>query len=49
MFVDLKRLLGLKVQCKKNQARAPIGEGEGVYDLGQDVGGANIMKIEQGA
>ena len=48
MFVDLKRLLALKVQCKRNQSRAPIGENDGVFDLGQDMGGANIMTIEQG-
>ena len=49
MFVDLKRLLALKVQCRARQNRAPIGAEDGVFDLGQDIGGANVMTIEQGA
>jgi len=49
MFVDLKRLLGVKVQTKTNENQQMAGNiTNGVFDLGQDIGGANIMTIEQG-
>ena len=30
-------------------APATAGQEDGVFDLGQDIGGANVMTIEQGS
>jgi len=47
MFVDLKRLLQTKVKAKLKENQVPNGGADGVLDLGQDSGGANIMRIAE--
>jgi intraflagellar transport protein 81 len=50
MFVDLKRLLAVKLQVAETQRdQLPLGHEDGVFDMGQDIMGANVMTIEQGA
>lgn len=49
MFVDLKRLLTVKLQVAQTQEQLPLGNEDGVFDMGQDIMGANVMTIEQGA
>lgn len=47
-FVDLKRILMCKHQLMKvNENKDPNGTADGVLDLGHQVGGANVMTIEQ--
>jgi len=49
LFVDLHRLLETKLKVKQQENQVPNGGSDGVLDLGQDIGGANIMRItEQG-
>ena len=46
IFEDLRRLLYVKLQVHQNQQQ-PNSIHDGVVDLGQDVGGANVMTIAQ--
>ena len=46
IFEDLRRLLYVKLQVQQNQQQ-PNSMNDGVIDLGQDVGGANVMTIAQ--
>ena len=47
-FVDLKRLLTLKVKLRAKENAANNGAtGDGMLDLSQDAGGANVMRIAE--
>lgn len=48
MFVDLKRLLSVKTQVKSKENQRyneAMNNNQEVYDMGHDVGGANIMTV----
>jgi hypothetical protein len=54
MFVDLKRLLSCKLKCLTDESKMNAFESKGggevasFDEMGAMVGGANVMKIEQG-
>ncbi len=50
MFVDLRILLNIKARALKKSLADPSKRADdNMFDLGQDIGGANVMTIEQGS
>ena len=50
MFVDLRVLLNVKARTLKKSLADPSKRADdNMFDLGQDIGGANVMTIEQGS